>query len=207
MKAASRMVRYLTLRTLIDRDENVREESTRSITKRAAVSDEIVTKVVKSVGTVRTREKGKRSITGAGAGIVATRVRIADDTTVDIGVREITMMNTAILHITLLFSQDLKNAQTAKKARGLTLPVICQLMIISVHNRSTKTSLSLSTKVSTSHCLTSILRMKLSVKRLSESKKLHKSNLSMLRRSKKSNLFRQQTSQRILSIHRRTFLS
>ena len=201
MQAALKMVRYLTLRNLIDRDENVREESTRSITRRAAVNDEIVTKVVKSVGTVRTREKGKRSITEAGAGIVATRVRRADDTTVDIGVREITMMNTAILPITLLFSQDLKNAQTAKKARGLTLPVICQLMIISVHNRSTKTSLSLSTKVSTSHCPTSILRRKSSVKRLSESKKLHKSNLSMLRRSKKSNLFRLQASQRIPTNH------
>ena len=196
MKAVLKMVRYLTLHALTDQDANVSAENTLSITRRAAVSDEIATEVVKSVGTVRTREKGKRSITGAEAGIVATRVRKADDTTVDIGVREITMMNTAILHITLLFSQDTKNAQSAKKARGLTLPVICQLMIISVHNRSTKTSLSLSTKVSTSHCPTSILRRKSSVKRLSENRKLHKLSSSMLsKRSKKSSLIRQQTRQ------------
>ena len=196
MKAALKMVRYLTLHALTDQDENVNGGSTRSKTKRAVVSDEIVTKVVKSVGTVRTREKGKRSITKAGADIAATQVRRVADTTVDIGVREITMTNTAILHITLLFSQDVKIVQTAKKARGLTLPVICQLMIISVHNRSTKISLSLSTRVTTSHCPTSILRRKSSVKRLSESKKLHKSNSSMLRRSKKRKLFRRKTKQR-----------
>ena len=198
MKAALKMVRYLTLRALIDQDENANGENTLSITKRAAVNDEIVTKVARSVGTVRTKEKGKRSITGAEADIEVTRVRRADDTTLDIGVREITMTNTAILHITLLFSQDTKNAQTAKKARGLTLPVICQLMIISVRNRSTKTSLSLSTKVSTIHCPTSILRRKSSVKRLSENKKLHKLSSSMLsRRSKKCRFIKQQTKQKI----------
>ena len=132
------------------------------------------TRAAKSDGTMRMKERGKRSTTEVEADTAMTQVKTADDATVDIGVREITTMNTVILHITLLFSLHSKNALTLEKARGLSLPVICQSMIISVHNRSTSTSQPQRAKVISNCSPSPILRRKSNAKKSSARPKLRR---------------------------------
>ena len=161
------MVRSLTHHALKDQGETANQRSDQNTTKRAAVSAETDTRAAKSDGTMKMKERGKRSTTEVGVDTAMTQVKTADDATVDIGVREITTMNTVILHITLLFSLHSKNALTLEKARGLSLPVICQSMIISVHNRSTSTSQPQRAKVISNCSPSLILRRKSNAKKSS----------------------------------------
>ena len=126
--------------------ENERQRSIQRNIEGAAVRRETATRAVESIDTGTRRGEGERNTTGAEAGTeMIQAVMRAGDIAVDIGVREITMTNTAILHITLLFSQIQENALTVRKVRGQSQPVICHSMIISVRNRSLKTKHSLRT--------------------------------------------------------------
>ena len=168
------MVRSLIHHALKDQGETANQRSDQNTTKRAAVSAGTDTRAAKSDDTMRMKERRKRSTTGVGADTATTQVKTVDGTTVDIGVREITTMNTVILHITLLFSLHSKNALTLEKARGLSLPVICQSMIISVHNRSTSTSQPQRAKVISNCFLSPILRRKSNAKKSSARPKLRR---------------------------------
>ena len=138
------MARFQTLLAQKGIEEKGRQRNIQRNTGEAVVRSESATRAAGKAGTETRRGKGEGSTTGAEAGTETTRgVMKAADTAVDTGVREITMTNTAIHPITLLFSQCSENALTVRKVRGQPQPVICHSTIISVRNRSLNTGKSL----------------------------------------------------------------